>query len=50
VDHSAAGNESKIDALAGATLTARGVENLINFWLGEQGYGPLIARLRNERG
>jgi Na+-transporting NADH:ubiquinone oxidoreductase subunit C len=50
VDHSAPGNESKIDALAGATLTARGVENLINFWLGEQGYGPLIARLRNERG
>ena len=50
VDHSAAGNESKIDALAGATLTARGVENLINFWLGDQGYGPLIARLRNERG
>lgn len=40
----------KVDGLAGATLTARGVENLINFWLGEQGYGPLIARLRNERG
>lgn len=50
VDHSAPGNESKIDALAGATLTARGVENLINFWLGDAGYGPLIARLRNERG
>lgn len=50
VDHSAPGNENKIDALAGATLTARGVENLINFWLGDAGYGPLIARLRNERG
>lgn len=49
VDHSAPGNESRIDALAGATLTVRGVENLINFWLGEQGYGPFIARLRNER-
>lgn len=50
VDHSAAGNESKIDGLAGATLTSRGVENLINFWLGDAGYGPLIERLRNERG
>ena len=50
VDHSAPGSASKIDSLAGATLTARGVENLINYWLGENGYGPLIARLRNERG
>lgn len=50
VDHSAPGSESRIDGLSGATLTARGVENLINFWLGEQGYGPFIARLRNERG
>lgn len=50
VDHSAPGNENKVDALSGATLTARGVENLINFWLGESGYGPLIERLRNERG
>lgn len=50
VDHSAPGNESRLDALAGATLTVRGVENLINFWLGESGYGPLIERLRNERG
>lgn len=50
VDHSAPGSASRIDSLAGATLTARGVENLINYWLGENGYGPLIARLRNERG
>lgn len=50
VDHSAPGNQNHIDSLAGATLTARGVENLINFWLGDAGYGPLIKRLRNERG
>lgn len=50
VDRTAPGNESRVDALAGATLTSRGVENLINFWLGEFGYGPLIERLRNERG
>lgn len=39
-----------IDGLAGATLTTRGVQDLINFWLGDTGYGPLLARLRNERG
>lgn len=50
VDASTPGAEHKIDGLAGATLTSRGVENLINFWLGDAGYGPLIARLRNERG
>lgn len=32
----------EIDGLAGATLTARGVENTIRFWLGELGFGPFI--------
>jgi len=35
-----------VDALSGATLTANGVENMVHFWLGEQGYGPFLARLR----
>jgi len=35
-----------VDALSGATLTSNGVENMIHFWLGEQGYGPFLARLR----
>ena len=38
-----------IDGLSGATLTARGVDNLIQFWLGEQGYGPYLKQLREER-
>lgn len=50
VDASTPNAEHRIDGLAGATLTARGVQNLINFWLGESGYGPFLARLRNERG
>lgn len=50
VDASTPNAEHRIDGLAGATLTARGVQNLINFWLGDQGYGPFLARLRNERG
>lgn len=32
----------QIDGLAGATLTSRGVSNMIRFWLGEQGFGPFL--------
>jgi Na+-transporting NADH:ubiquinone oxidoreductase subunit C len=38
--------QHNIDGLSGATLTARGVQNLVRFWVGEQGYGPYLARLR----
>ncbi len=37
----------KVDGLAGATLTSNGVSNLIEFWLGENGFGPYLATLRN---
>ena len=36
-----------IDALAGATLTSRGVDNLIKFWMGEQGFKPFLEKLRS---
>ena len=35
----------QVDALSGATLTSRGVTNLLHFWLGESGFLPLIHRL-----
>jgi len=37
----------QVDGLAGATLTSNGVENLLRFWLGQKGFGPFIANLRN---
>ena len=40
--------EHKIDGLAGATLTSRGVHNLVNFWLGKDGFGPYLAKLKAE--
>ncbi len=40
----------KIDGISGATITARGVTNLVHFWLGDQGYGPMLARLKEDRG
>ncbi len=36
----------EVDTLAGATLTARGVTNLLRFWTGEQGYGAFLAKFR----
>jgi Na+-transporting NADH:ubiquinone oxidoreductase subunit C len=36
----------QVDGLSGATLTTRGVQNLLHFWLGEQGYGPFLDRLQ----
>ncbi len=41
-----AGQEYHIDALAGATLTTVGVHNLVNFWMGEDGYKPFLENLR----
>lgn len=42
----AAGDEYHIDALAGATLTTVGVDNLIKFWMGESGYAPFLENLK----
>jgi Na+-transporting NADH:ubiquinone oxidoreductase subunit C len=38
----------QVDGLSGATLTNRGVERLINFWLGEDGFGPYLRRVREK--
>lgn len=43
----AAGPDHHIDALAGATLTTVGVHNLVNFWMGEAGYGPFLRNLKS---
>ncbi len=36
----------QVDGLSGATLTARGVTNLVQFWLGENGYQPFLENLK----
>jgi len=38
--------EHKVDALSGATLTSRGVENLVDYWLGKRGFAPYLEKLR----
>lgn len=39
-----------VDALSGATITSNGVTRMLEFWLGEHGFGPYIARLRAQGG
>lgn len=35
-----------IDALSGATLTSRGVDNMLQYWMGPEAYGPVLDKLR----
>jgi len=42
----AAGQDYHVDALAGATLTTNGVNNLVRFWMGEAGFGPFLQNLK----
>ncbi|MBC3765408.1 Na(+)-translocating NADH-quinone reductase subunit C [Neptunicella marina] len=35
-----------VDALSGATLTSNGVQHQLDFWLGEQGFGPYLKNLK----
>ena len=36
----------EVDGLAGATLTSKGVTNLVHFWLGKNGFEPFLNNLR----
>ena len=38
-------SDHEIDGLAGATLTARCVSSLVQYWIGENGYGPYLQQL-----
>lgn len=37
----------QVDGLSGATLTAKGVNNLMEFWFGDHGYKPYFNQLKN---
>jgi Na+-transporting NADH:ubiquinone oxidoreductase subunit C len=36
----------QVDSLSGATLTSKGVENLMHFWMGDNGFGPFLAKFK----
>lgn len=46
VDNSRSEAIHQVDGLSGATLTAKGVDNLIKFWMGKDGFAPFLANLR----
>ncbi|TXH62878.1 MAG: Na(+)-translocating NADH-quinone reductase subunit C [Thiothrix sp.] len=39
-----------VDALSGATLTSNGVNNLVRFWVGPDGFGPYLQKIRQGAG
>jgi Na+-transporting NADH:ubiquinone oxidoreductase subunit C len=43
-----AGSSHQVDGLSGATLTSRGVKNLVRFWVGDQAFGSLLTKLKEQ--
>ena len=39
----------QVDAISGATMTSRGVSALLKYWLGPDGFGPYLARLKAQQ-
>lgn len=37
--------EYKVDGLSGATITSNGVTNMVQYWLGEDGFGPFLQKM-----
>ncbi|MCA9259791.1 MAG: Na(+)-translocating NADH-quinone reductase subunit C [Planctomycetales bacterium] len=50
VDPTGQAAEHQIDGLSGATITSKGVSNMIHFWLGPQGFGPYLEKFRDGEG
>ena len=48
VTKGASSTDYEIDGISGATLTTNGVSNMIKYWLGDNGYGPIIKNLSEE--
>jgi Na+-transporting NADH:ubiquinone oxidoreductase subunit C len=47
VDPASKAADWQVDGLSGATLTSRGVTNLVQFWLGENGFAPFLENLKS---
>ena len=49
VDSGSPDAKYQIDGLSGATITSKGVTNMLQYWLGEEGFGPFLDRLRKQQ-
>ena len=43
-----AGSEYLVDGLSGATITSRGVTNLLRYWVGDDAFGPFLEKMKTE--
>ncbi|QDT46725.1 Na(+)-translocating NADH-quinone reductase subunit C [Symmachiella dynata] len=50
VDPSSPDAAYQIDGLSGATITSRGVTNLVDYWLGPDGFGPYLEKMKSGGG
>ncbi len=48
VSPSSASAAYEVDGLTGATITGTGVTNLIRYWFGPHGYGPVMSKIAEE--
>lgn len=46
VARGASGNEYEVDGITGATRTSNAITRMVRFWLGPDGYGPLISAIQ----
>jgi Na+-transporting NADH:ubiquinone oxidoreductase subunit C len=46
VDPASADAVHQVDGLSGATLTSRGVSNMLHYWLSDQGFAPYLNKVR----
>ena len=46
VDTASANAQYKVDGLSGATLTTKGVDNLVKYWMGDAGYAKFLSNLK----
>ena len=49
VDPASEDAQWSVDGISGATLTAQGVSRMVQYWLGEEGFGPYLARLKDNK-
>lgn len=40
--------EYSVDGLSGATITSKGVSNMLKYWLGPEGFGPYIKKQKSD--
>lgn len=43
-----ANEQYQVDGLSGATLTSNGVTNMFRFWMGENGFGKFMEKMRKD--